>query len=105
MEENESKIIDKIEKLFEDLNFQISDLQGGPGNRGTDVMVIKSLEDNKSYGIAIELKSNKNLNQAIKYGIETLEKVALQNIFDKLLLVLNKNELIHNKDLEIIKHY
>lgn len=105
MEENESKIINKIEKLFEKLDFQISDIQGGPGNRGTDVMAIKSLEDNKSYGIAIELKSNKNLNQAIKYGIETLERVASQTTFDKLLLVLNKKALIDNKDLEIIKRY
>lgn len=103
--EDESEIIERIEKLFEELDFQISDIQGGPGNRGTDVMAIKSLEDNKSYGVAIEIKSNKNLNQAIKDGIETLERVDSQTNFDKLLLVINKNGQIDIKDSELIKQY
>ena len=103
--EDELKIIARIEKLFEELDFQIRDIQGGPGNRGTDVMAIKRLGDNKSYGVAIELKSNKNLNQAIKYGIETLERVDSQSNFDKLLLVINKNGQIDNKDSELIKQY
>lgn len=103
--ENESKIIERIQNLFEELNFQISDIQGGPGNRGTDVMAIKGLDDNKSYGIAIELKSNQNLNKAIKYGIETLERVDSQTNFDKLLLVLNKEGQINNEDEKLIKKY
>lgn len=103
--ENESKIIARIQNLFEELDFQISDIQGGPGNRGTDIMAIKSLENNKSYGVAIELKSNQNLNEALKYGIETLERVDSQTNFDKLLLVINKNSQIDNVDAELIKKY
>ncbi len=103
--ENESKIIARIQNLFEELDFQISDIQGRPGNRGTDVVAIKSLENDKSYGIAIELKSNKNLNESIKYGIETLERVDSQTNFDKLLLVVNKNYEIDNVDEELIKKY
>lgn len=103
--ENELKIIERIQNIFEELDFQISDIQGGPGNKGTDVMAIKGLEDNKSYGVAIEVKSNQNLNKAIKYGIETLERVDSQTNFDKLLLVLNTNNQINNTDEKLIKKY
>lgn len=102
---NESKIISRIQNLFEELDFQISEIQRGPGDNGADIIAIKSLENNKSYGIAIELKSNQNLNEAIKYGIETLERVDSQTNFDKLLLVVNKNEKIDNVDEKLIKKY
>lgn len=103
--ETESRIINRLESLLEELDFQISDIQGGPGNRGTDIMAIKRLEKDKTYGIAIELKSNKNLNEAIKSGIETLERVDSLNNFDKLLLVVNKDNQIDEKDSELIKKY
>ena len=103
--ESESELIERIQNLFEELDFQISDIQGGPGNRGTDVMAIKRLENNKTYGVAIELKSNKNLNEALKYGIATLERVDSQTNFDKLLLVVNKKSQIENTDVELIKKY
>ncbi len=103
--ESESLIIKRIQTLLEDIDFQISDIQGGPGNRGTDVMSIKSLEKDKTYGIAIKLKSNKNLNQAIKNGIATLERVDSLNNFDKLLLVVNSNSKIEKKDTELIKRH
>ena len=103
--ESESEIIERIQNLFEELDFQISDIQGGPGNRGTDVMAIKRLENDTTYGVAIELKSNKNLNQALKFGIETLERVDSQTNFDKLLLVVNKKSQIEDTDAELIKKY
>lgn len=103
--ESESRIINRLQNLLEELNFQISDIQGGPGNRGTDIMAIKRLENDKTYGIAIELKSNRNLNEAIKFGIETLKRVDSQTNFDKLLLVVNKDSEIDKKDSELIKKY
>jgi len=103
--ESESRIINRLQNLLEDIDFQISDIQGGPGNRGADIMAIKRLDEDKTYSIAIEIKSNRNLNKAIKYGIETLKMVDSQTNFDKLLLVVNKDTPINKTDSELIKRH
>jgi len=104
---SETEIIERIEKLLTDLDFDISLLSGGPGHRPADITAIKRLENNKTYGIAVELKTSNNILQAIRDGIATLERLDAKSSFDKLLLVVkDKGDEIKNKKAsEIIENY
>ena len=56
--------------------------------------------DGNDYKIAIEFKQNSNLNDAVKYGIKTLNMVGNIQSYDKLLLLLiNRNNSNYKSSL------
>ena len=84
----ESQVGDKLIKLLEDLGFSIDFADAKSRQGPPDFVAKKLINSKKEYRIAIELKSNSNFVDAIKYGTRTLEKIKSHKIFDKLLLVL-----------------
>lgn len=84
----ESEVGEKLSQLLFDLDFKVDFVDNNPRQGAPDFVAKKVLNSTKDYRIAIELKSNSNFVDAIKYGTRTLEKVKTQKQFDKLLLVL-----------------
>ncbi|MBL0737292.1 restriction endonuclease [Flavobacterium sp. GN10] len=70
-------------------NVQFSDVY--PNQKNPDFIAQKRINGTE-YKIAIELKSNSNINDAIKNGIKTLTNINSATNYDKLLLLLlNRN--------------
>jgi restriction system protein len=80
-------------------NVQFSDTN--PRLKNPDFIAQKRI-DGTEYKIAIELKSNSNINDAIKNGIKTLTSVNAVTNYDKLLLLLlnRDNRNIQNSALK-----
>ena len=103
--ELEQEIIEKVENLLTALDFNIGILSGGPGQRPGDITAVKKLKNDKTYGITVEIKTNKDVEKAIKYGIATLEHIDNYSSFDKLLLVIPNVNQTKKSTSEIIEKY
>ncbi|HEX8577154.1 MAG TPA: restriction endonuclease [Flavobacterium sp.] len=103
--ESEHEIVERIESLLEALDFNIGILNGGPGQRPGDITAVKQLKNDKTYGITVEVKTNKDIKSAIKNGIATLEHIDTFTWFDKLLLVILDGNETKEKASQIIKEY
>jgi len=109
----EAEIGNQLSQLLSDLEFSVDNINEIQGRPAPDFIARKLLNTNKEYRIAIEIKSNSNYRDAIKYGIRTLESIRQIKKFDKLLLVLSSpnrttfkstqsyNQIARNRPTEI----
>lgn len=91
---DEKQATEKIKALLEHLGFS-SNL---PNKNFTDFLASKRV-GKEDYNIAIEIKGNSNINDAIKYGVERLTELSKTYYFQKLLLIIltDKEFSINNK--------
>ena len=88
---NEAEVAKTLQDLLSKIGFNVIFSDANKQLRNPDFIAKKRVDGN-DYKIAIEIKENSNLNEAVKYGIETLKKVNEVETFDKLLLLLtNRN--------------
>lgn len=83
----ELEVSKKLTELLSKIGFNVEFSDTNPRLRSPDFIAKKRVEG-LEYKIAIELKSNSNINDAVRNGIKTLTDVNEQRSFDKLLLLL-----------------
>ena len=83
----EIEVANKLTKLLGKIGFNVEFSDTNPRLRSPDFIAQKRV-DGLEYKIAIELKGNSNINDAIRNGIKTLTDVNEKSTFDRLLLLL-----------------
>lgn len=83
----EIEVANKLTKLLGKIGFNVEFSDTNPRLRSPDFIAQKRV-DGLEYKIAIELKGNSNINDAIRNGIKTLTDVNDKSTFDRLLLLL-----------------
>ncbi|WFB70044.1 restriction endonuclease [Chryseobacterium sp. WX] len=102
-EKNEKDALEILSKQLSQIGFNVKFSDNVQRLRGPDFIANKRI-NGIEYKIAIELKSNKQITEAIRNGINTLKEVNKKNHFDKLLLLLlNKNSKNFN-NANLIKY-
>lgn len=92
----EQEVSEKLTELLAKIGFNVKYSDTNHQGRNPDFIAQKRV-DGDEYKIAIELKANTNINEAIRSGIKTLTTVNEAEKFDKLLLLLlNKNSISRN---------
>ena len=99
----EVEVSKKLTELLSKIGFNVQFSDTNPRLRSPDFIALKRV-DGLDYKIAIELKSNSNINEAIKNGIKTLTDVNETRNFDKLLLLL-LNRTNFNRSNPTVKHF
>jgi restriction system protein len=99
----EIEVSKKLTETLSKIGFNVQFGDTNPGFRNPDFIAQKKVSGSE-YKIAIELKSNFSINNAIRYGIKTLTEVTEVKKFDKLLLLLlNRNNL--NRGNASLQHF
>lgn len=80
-------VANKLTKLLGKIGFNVQFSDTNPEIRSPDFIAQKRV-DGAEYKIAIEVKGNYNVNDAIRNGIKTLKNTNDKNTFDRLLLLL-----------------
>lgn len=102
-EKNEKDALEILSKQLSQIGFNVKFSDNVQRLRGPDFIANKRI-NGIEYKIAIELKSSKQITEAIRNGINTLKEVNKKNHFDKLLLLLlNKNSKNFN-NANLIKY-
>ncbi len=98
---NEAEVIEKLQHLLSKIGFEVIFSDTNIQFRNADFIAKKRVNGN-DYKIAIEVKGNSNLNDAVKHGIETLKKINEVQTFDKLLLLLlnRSNNVLKSSQLD-----
>lgn len=99
----EALIAGRLTVLLSKIGFYVGFTDTDTTLRSPDFIAKKRLEG-VEYKIAIELKDNSNINEAVRNGIRTLTDVNEQNNFDKLLLVL-LNRTNFNRRSTPLRHF
>ncbi len=89
----EMEVSKKLTDILSQIGFSVDFIDNNTRVRNPD-FVAKKRFDGEEYKIAIELKSNSSIREAITYGIKTLTSVKEVAKFDKLLLLLLNRENI-----------
>jgi len=96
----ELKVSKKLIDLLSKIGFNVQFSDNNSRLRSPDFIAQKRIEGIE-YKIAIELKNNSNINEAIRNGIKTLTAAKSKTNFDKLLLLLvNSNQSINTPALQ-----
>lgn len=96
----EIEVSKKLTETLSKIGFNIQFSDTNPRVRNPDFIAQKRVSGSE-YKIAIELKNNSNINDAIKNGINTLTKITEAKKFDKLLLLLLNRNNLNRKDASL----
>ncbi len=84
---SEVDVLKQLTEVLSKIGFNLSFSDTDPKERNPDFIAKKRINGTE-YKIAIELKDNSNINEAVRKGIRTLTEATKQNNFDKLILLL-----------------
>lgn len=96
----EKEVFDKLEEYLSKCGFNIHFNDTYRNVQGPDFVAQKRIKG-AEYRIAIELKSSRNISEAVRNGIKTLSKANESTKFDKLLLLLRNTNNAHKKNIAL----